>query len=436
MSADARPTNAVPNRVVIVGGGFGGLYAAKALGGTPAQVTLLDRRNYHLFQPLLYQAATGSLSPGEIAWPLRSILKRDKNIKTLMAEVTDFDVDAREVILSDGSRVPYDTLIVAAGAGNSYFGHTDWGRVAPGLKSIEDATAMRQHILSAFEAAEREPDAQKRNAWLTFLVVGAGPTGVELAGALGEIANDALRDDFRSFRPNEARILVLDGAPRVLQSYPADLAEAAEKSLIRLGVRVRANVRVTSITADGVTIQGERGDEFIPSKTVLWAAGVAASPLGKALGSRSGAAVDRGGRVIVEPDLTLPGHPEIFVIGDLAAVKDKAGQPIPGVAPAAMQQGRYAAAALVKRLRGERASAPFEYFDKGSLAVIGRNAAVAQFGKVHLHGRLAWLLWLFIHLMYLVQFRTRLLVFIQWGFQYLTFSRGARLITFPEKGDR
>ncbi len=411
--------------VVIVGGGFGGLQAAKALGKAPVKVILLDRRNFHLFQPLLYQVATGSLSPGEISAPLRATLRDQKNTTVLLGEAVSIVPESRHLILADGA-LHYDTLILAPGAENSYFGHKDWSKVAPGLKSVEDATAMRHKILFAFEAAERETDPARRNAWLTFIIVGGGPTGVELAGALAEIATDTLRNDFRHIQPQNARILLIEGGRQVLPSYPADLAEAAEKSLIKLGVRTRTGVRVTDIDSEGVTLNGT---EHIPTRTVLWAAGVKSSDLGQVLKDHAGAELDRQGRVIVGPDLSIPGHPEIFVIGDLAHF-EQAGHPLPGVAPVAMQQGRYVARVIRDRLKG-RASKPFRYFDKGSLAVIGRKYAVVEIGKLHLKGLIAWLIWLFVHLMYLVGFSNRVIVFFRWGMQYLTFDRGARLITGP-----
>lgn len=414
------------HRVVILGGGFGGLYAARALRRAPVDITLIDRRNFHLFQPLLYQVATGSLSPGEIAAPLRSILSRQRNVRVVLEEAVSLDAEQRLV-----GAMPYDTLVVATGSRNTYFGNDQWQRVAPGLKSIEDATAMRRKILYAFEAAERESDPATRRAWLTFVVVGAGPTGVELAGALSEIATDTLRHDFRSIHPEESRILLLDGSPRVLPSYPEDLSAEAERSLVRLGVRSRNNVRVTAIDAEGLTLRTPQGEERLETRTVLWAAGVAPSEFGGVLERSAGAKLDRQGRVMVGPDLTIPGHPEIFVIGDLAYVEQD-GKPLPGVAPVAMQQGRYVAQAILERLRG-RPSEPFHYFNKGSLAVIGRAAGVADFGRLHFHGLPAWLLWLFVHLMYLVQFQNRLVVFIHWGFLYLTFDRGARLITGDDK---
>jgi len=412
--------------VVILGGGFGGLYAAKALSGH-AKVTLIDRRNFHLFQPLLYQVATGSLSPGEIAAPLRSLLRGYRDTFVVMDEAVGLDAEKRRVLLAHEAPIEYTHLIVATGAVNSYFGHDDWRAFAPGLKSIEDATAMRHKILAAFEAAEREPDPAQRRAWLTFVVVGAGPTGVELAGALAEIARDTLRRDFRHFRPEESRILLLDGSPHVLPAYPVDLSEQAARQLIRLGVRPRTNVRVVDMDAEGLTLQTPDGGERLATRTVLWAAGVRPSPFGTVLAERAGAKLGRQGLVMVAPDLSIPGHPEIFVIGDLAFLEQD-GKPLPGVAPVAMQQGRYVAGLIRAQAEG-RTVAPFRYRDKGSLAVIGRAAGVADFGRLHFHGWPAWLLWLFVHLMYLAQFRNRVLVFIRWGFQYLSFDRGARLIT-------
>ena len=414
------------HRVVILGGGFGGLYAAKALKKAPVQLTVLDRRNFHLFQPLLYQVATGALSPGEIASPLRAILSRQRNTQVLLGEAMDLD-PARRVVLLDSGELPYDSLIVATGSTDSYFGHDDWERIAPGLKSIEEATQIRHKLLYAFEAAEKESDPEIRREWLTFVLVGAGPTGVELAGALGEIAHDTLRHDFRSIRPEEAVILLLEGSPRVLPTYAPDLSAKAEASLRRLGVTPRTNVFVTDVDPEGVTVKTISGQERIAARSVVWSAGVQASPFGRVLERRAGAPLDRAGRVLVNPDCSVPGHPEIFVIGDLGHfVQD--GQPLPGVAQVAMQQGGYVARLIGKRLHGETAS-PFRYFDKGSLAVIGRAAAVAQIGRLHISGLLAWLTWLFIHLMYLVEFSNRVLVFVHWGFLYLTFNRGARLIT-------
>jgi NADH dehydrogenase len=415
------------HHVVIIGGGFGGLYAAKALRRAPVEVTLIDRRNFHLFQPLLYQVATGGLSPGEIASPLRYILRRNRNTEVLLGEVVDLDIAGRRVILRDGEAA-YDTLIVATGSSHHYFGNDQWEPLAPGLKTIEDATEMRRRILLAFEKAEREPDAEARAAWLTFVVVGAGPTGVELAGALGEIANDTLRHDFRHINPAASRILLLEGGGRVLPAYPADLSVQAEESLIRLGVRPMTGAVVTAIDEAGVTVRRGNQEERIAARTVLWAAGAAASPLGRILAERTGAILDRAGRVTAEPDLTIAGHPEILVIGDLANFSHQTGKPLPGVAPVAMQEGRYAAELVRRRLAGKTVAA-FHYHDKGSLATIGRAAAVADFGRIHMHGTLAWLTWLFVHLLYLVEFDNRLLVLIQWAYNYVTRNRGARLIT-------
>jgi NADH:ubiquinone reductase (H+-translocating) len=415
------------HRVVIIGGGFGGLYAAQALGHAPVQVTLIDRRNFHLFQPLLYQVATGGLSPGEIASPLRHVLRRHTNTEVLLAVMTDLDAVNRHVVLRDGEE-GYDTLIVAAGASDSYFGNDQWEPLAPGLKTIEDATEIRSRILLAFEKAEREPDEEARRAWLTFVVVGAGPTGVELAGALGEIANDTLRHDFRRIDPSTARIFLVEGSDRVLPPYPPDLSAKAEDALIRMKLRPMLGALVTGIDETGVTVRRGNEIEHIPARTVLWAAGVQASPLGRTLAERAGAKLDRVGRVIVEPDLTIAGHPEILVIGDLANFAHQTGKPLPGVAPVAMQQGRYAAKLVRGRLSGKTLE-PFHYWDKGSLATIGRAAAVADFGRIHIDGYLAWLTWLFVHLMYLVEFDNRLLVLIQWAYNYFTRNRGARLIT-------
>jgi NADH dehydrogenase len=418
------------HRVVILGGGFGGLYAAKALRNAPVELTLLDRRNFHLFQPLLYQVATGSLSPGEIASPLRSILRRQKNTQVLLGEAIDLDARQRRVILRDGE-IEYDSLIVATGSTDSYFGHDEWQRVAPSLKSIEEATEIRQKILYAFEAAEREADPDKRREWLTFVLVGAGATGVELAGALAEIAHDTLRNEFRSIRPEEAQILLIEGSPRVLPSYPEDLSAKAERSLIHLGVRPRTNVFVTSLDETGVTVKTVAGVERIAARTVVWAAGVRASSFGETLEKRAGALRDPSGRIMVAADCSLPNHPEVFVIGDLAHLEQD-GKPLPGVAQVAMQQGGYVAKLIRLRLAGQ-AVPPFRYFDKGNLAVIGRAAAVAQIGPLHISGLLAWLTWLFVHLMYLVEFSNRVLVFVHWGFLYLTYNRGARLITGPNR---
>jgi NADH dehydrogenase len=418
---------ATRQRVVILGGGFGGLSAARKLKNAPVDVTLIDRCNFHLFQPLLYQVATGSLSPANISGPLRQVLKHNKNTTVLLGEAIDIDPANHQVILSDGA-IGYDTLIVATGSSHQYFGHDDWEKFAPGLKTIEDATDMRARILLAFEAAERETDPQKLKEWMTFVIVGAGPTGAELAGALGEIANDTLKHDFRRINPTEAQIILVEGTDRVLPSYPPKLSEAARKMLERLKVTVRTGAMVTDVKAHSVTIKCGDHSEIIPTRTVLWAAGVLASPLGLALAKRLGTKIDRAGRVIVDPDMTIPGHPEIFVIGDLSSFTHQTGKPLPGVAQPAIQQGRYVAKVIEQRLRGEK-TPPFRYFDKGNLATIGRGAAVADLNFITLAGLPAWLVWIFIHLMYIVEFQNRLLVFMQWMWLYVTFDRAARLIT-------
>jgi NADH dehydrogenase len=415
------------HRVVIIGGGFGGLSAAHQLKRAPVEVTLLDRCNYHLFQPLLYQVATGALSPANISSPLRHVLKNQKNTKVLLAEATHIDAANRRVILSDGA-VDYDTLVVATGASHQYFGHDEWEQFAPGLKTIEDATNMRSRILLAFEAAEREADPEKLKAWMTFVIVGGGPTGAELAGTLGEIANDTLRHDFRNINPSEARIILVEGMGRVLQSYPEKLSEAARQMLTRLGVTVRTNSMVVDISKDSVTVREGDRTEKISTRTVLWAAGVLASPLGRVLATEAGAQVDRAGRVIVEPDLTIAEHPEIFVIGDLSSFSHQTGKPLPGVAQPAIQQGNYVGKTIVRRLRGEK-NKPFHYFDKGNLATIGRAKAVADLNWLQLSGLPAWMVWLFVHLLYIVQFQNRLLVLLQWAWLFITYDRSARLIT-------
>jgi NADH:ubiquinone reductase (H+-translocating) len=390
-------------------------------------VTLVDRRNFHLFQPLTYQVATGALSPGEIAYPLRAIFTRDRNVRVLMAEVADFDLDARELHLRSVGDAPapstlaYDTLIVAGGSRYSYFGHDEWREHAAEVKSLESALVVRSRILNAFEAAEEEPDAGRRAAWLTFVVVGAGPTGVEMAGQIGELARDTLRNDFRAIDPRTARILLVEVADRVLTTFPPSLSTKAQRSLEKLGVTVLIGRTVTGIDPEGVTIDDER----VASRTVVWAAGVTASSLAARLGELTNAERDRAGRVTVEPDLTLPGHPEVFALGDMVRLRDAV---LPGVAPVAMQQGRYAARVVRDRLRG-KPSSPFRYRDKGNLATIGRAAAVADVKGLHLSGFLAWITWLVVHLWYLVGFQNRVLVFIRWSVSFATHGRGARLIT-------
>ncbi len=426
-------TNSDKPRVVIVGAGFGGLNAARSLAKAPVEITIIDRSNYHTFQPLLYQVATAGLSPGEIAAPIRSIFRSDKNIEVLMAEVTGFDLE-RRVVLTPDAEIPYDYLIVAAGASHAYFGHDDWEPFAPGLKTIEDALEIRRRVLLAFELAERQTATGESANPLNFVVVGAGPTGVELAGTLAEICHHVLAHDFRSIDPTRAHILLVEGGPRVLATYPDDLSRSAQEQLQRLGVEVRTSALVTQVEAGTVHL----GQTRLQAAVVLWAAGVAASGLGKKLG----APVDRAGRVLVSPDLSVPGNREVFVIGDLAALKDEHGKMLPGVAPVAIQEGRFVA----KLIRQEVAGAPpfsrtpreggdfdsrppFHYWDKGSLATIGRAAAVADFGKIHISGFIAWLAWLFVHIFFLIGFRNRLLVFIQWAWSYVTYERGARLIT-------
>ncbi len=417
------------SKVIIIGGGFGGLFAAQALKSAPVDVTLIDRRNYHLFQPLLYQVATGSLSPGEVAAPLRGVLSRQKNTRVLLGDVLDIDPASKQVMLADGASFEYDSLIVAAGSQTSYYGHDVWSQWAPGLKSIEEATTLRHKILYAFEVAERLSDPAQRRAWLTFVIVGAGPTGVELAGAIGEIARQTLKNDFRSIHPEEAQIILLDGSPRLLMTFPEDLARKAEQSLVKLGVQTKMSAMVHELDRDGVGLQVDGSAEHISSKTVIWAGGVTASPLARTLAKRTGAESDRGGRIKVGPDLTIANFPDIYVVGDLALSLDASGKPLAGVAQVAMQQGAYAAKAIVRKVTDQAKPKPFKYFDKGNMAVIGRAAAVANVCGVHLSGLPAWLVWAFIHLMYIVEFQSRIVVFMKWAIQDVTFSRGARLIT-------
>ncbi|MGB6994037.1 MAG: NAD(P)/FAD-dependent oxidoreductase, partial [Thermoanaerobaculia bacterium] len=410
----------------IVGGGFAGLQAARGLGKTPVDVTLVDRRNFHLFQPLLYQVATGGLSPGEISAPLRAVLKRQTNTTVLLGEIVDIDPDRFHVILND-RELPYDTLIVAAGARHHYFGHSEWEEAAPGLKTIENATEIRGRILGAFEAAELETDPELRQSLLTFVIVGAGPTGVELAGAIGELARYTMKREFRHIDPSAARILLVEGSDRVLPPYKPELSAAAQRSLERLGVEVLPRVLVADIGDISVTLRRENETWRVAAATVLWAAGVQPSPLANVLSERAGAKVDRTGRIEVTGNCTIPGHPEILVLGDMAHHTGPDGQPLPGVAPVAMQQGKYAARLIARRLAG-KTTTDFKYRNWGELAVIGRAAGVADLGVFHFSGYFAWLLWLFVHIMYLVGFANRILVLFQWAYSYITRGRGARII--------
>jgi len=417
------------HRVVILGGGFGGLSAAQALKRVPVQVTLLDRRNFHLFQPLLYQVATGSLSPGEIAAPLRSVLRKQKNTEVLLGEAADIDPHKNLLTLTDGAQFTYDSLIVATGSQTSYYGNDSWRKNAPSLKTVEEATTIRQKILLAFECAERAASEEEARAWLTFVIVGAGATGLELAGALAEIANETLKHDFRRINPTEAQILLVEGGPRVLTAFPEDLAEKAERLVSKLGVKVLKGVKVTNVDADGVTFEHGATTERLGAKTVLWAGGVTTNEFGRMLAKRTEAKTDRVGRIEVTQQLTIPNFPNIFVVGDLGLANDKDGKPLPGVAQVAMQGGAYAAKVIRARVEKKLQPPPFHYFNKGDMAVIGRAAAVANIFGLHLSGLVAWLVWLFIHLIYIVEFQSRIIVFIQWGIQFVTFSRGARLIT-------
>lgn len=432
------------HRVVIIGGGFGGLRAAEEAARAPVHVTLIDRHNYHLFQPLLYQVATGTLSPANIASPLRTLLKKRRNVTVLMGEICGFDLARREVILkrdsaseaavdgdprsSRGDAIGYDTLIVAAGSGHSYFGHPEWERLAPSLKSLDDATEIRRRILWAFEAAERSAHSSEVAKWLTFVVVGGGPTGVELVGQIAEIAEHTLRRQFRSFDPVQSQIYLVEAMDRILPAIHPDLSAKAHEALTHLGVNVLVGARVTKVEPESVTLEQGGASRVLDVRTVVWAAGVEASPLGKRLAEAAGDSTDRAGRVPIQSDLTIAGHPEVFVIGDMASLNDSTGQPLPALAPVAIQQGTYAARLIRERLRGRKLP-PFKYHDRGVLATIGRWRAVADLKFVRLSGAVAWLAWLFIHLLTLVQFRNRILVFVQWGWSYLTQDRSALLIT-------
>ena len=415
------------HRVVIVGGGFSGLYAAKALGRAPVSVTLVDKRNFHLFQPLLYQVATGTLSPADISSPLRGILSDRKNTSVVMEEVVDLD-PARQVLVLKAEDLPYDTLVVATGVSHHYFGNDQWRETAPGLKTIEDALEMRRRIFMAFEAAEQETDPEKRKAWLTFVIIGGGPTGVELAGAIAELAYRTLTEDFRNIDTTEAQILLIEGLDRILPPYDPELSLKAAESLANLGVTVRTKTLVTNIDGNVVTLRHGDHTEQLSAKTILWAAGVKASGMGQVLAEKTGVALDRVGRVMVEPDFSLAGHPSIFVIGDLAHYAHQGDKPLPGVAPVAVQEGEYVARLIQKRLQGAPIPA-FVYKDTGSLAVIGQNAAVVDLGFIKFSGSLAWFTWIFAHIYYLIEFDNKLIVLLQWGWNYFTRKRGARLIT-------
>lgn len=417
-----------PHHVVIVGGGFGGLYAAKALGDARIKVTLIDKRNFHLFQPLLYQVATGGLSAGDISSPLRAILSKQKNVRVLMGEVVDINPRRQQIAIKNGETIPYDTLIVATGSSHHYFGRDEWAEIAPGMKTIEDALEVRRRILLAFESAEKEMNPERRKALLTFFVVGAGPTGVELAGAIAELAYETLREDFRTINPTETQIVLLEGMDRVLPPYPAELSVAAEKSLRKLGVEVRTQTLVTDINGDVVTLKSGDRVEQAQAYTVLWAAGIKASPMGQAIAEKTGAELDRTGRVMVEPDLSVPGYDNIFIAGDLAHYAHQSDKPLPGTAATAMQQGSYLAKLIKGRVAG-KPTAAFRYQDSGSMAVIGRNEAVANLGFAKFSGFPAWLIWVFVHIYYLIEFDNKLLVMMQWAWHYFTSQRGARLIT-------
>lgn len=419
------------NKVVIVGAGFGGLYAARDMDRLPVDVTLLDKRNYHLFQPLLYQVATGGLSPGDISSPIRAVLKKCRNVRVYQEEVVDIDPQTR-LVKTRESNFSYDTLVLATGSSHHYFGNDHWQKHAPGLKSIEDATDIRSRILKAFELAEKGKDPDRRKELLRFVVVGGGPTGVELCGALAELARNTLKGDFRNIDPSRAEIILVEAADRVLPTFPEKLSEKAARSLGKLGVAVRTGVMVTEVSGHGVTVKAGDSTEYVTAGAVIWAAGVKASSQGSSLAAKLGAETDSAGHILVEPDLSIPGHPEIFVIGDLANFPHQTGEPLPGLAPVAMQQGRYIAKVLKARLQGKRIR-PFKYWDKGTLAVIGRNSAVADFGRFKINGFPAWLLWIFVHIAYLIEYDNKLLVMFQWAWDYFTRKRGARLITWEDE---
>jgi NADH dehydrogenase len=426
------------HRVVIVGGGFGGLLAAKGLNRQPVDVTMIDRRNFHLFQPLLYQVATGALSPANIAAPLRSVLRRQRNARVLLGEVVGFDLAAKTVQLKDGAAVPFDSLIVATGSTHHYFGHDQWEQFAPGLKTIEDATEIRRRVLSAFEKAERSTDPAERARLLTFVVVGGGPTGVEMAGAIRELAIHTMRYDFRAIDPAACKVVIVEGQNKVLGAFHEKLSKKALDALVKMGIEVRLDTHVTDIQADHVMVKPDGGKaeaSRIDTTTVVWAAGVKANPLGKLIAAAIGVETDRAGRVPVNADCTVGNRPDVFVVGDLALFKGADGKPLPGLAPVAMQQGQYVADAIKRRVKGESARGPFKYWDKGTMATIGRAKAVAESMGFKFSGHLAWLAWLFIHIMYLARFENRMLVLFQWFWNYVTRNRTARLIT-GERADR
>ncbi len=415
------------HHIVVLGGGFGGLYAAKILSEGKVKVTVIDKRNFHLFQPLLYQVAAGWLSPGDIASPLRVVLSDYQNTYVLKAEVTDIIPKEKKVIFRDGE-ITYDTLIVATGSYHHYFGHDSWAQTAPGLKTVEDALEMRRKILLSFEAAERETDPEKQKEWMTFLIIGAGPTGVELAGTIGELTRTTLKDDFRNINTEDAKIILVEGLDQILPTYPKKLSAKAEKFLKKLGVTIKVNTMVTDINGSNAIISRNGNSETIQSRTILWTAGVKASSLGKALSENTGAELDKSGRVVVNPDLSVPGHPNIFIVGDLAHLSLEGQEPLPGVATVAMQEGKYVAKLILNRLKGKETK-PFKYEEKGNLAVIGTNSAVADLGKFQFAGFFAWLVWAFVHIRYLIEFDSKVIVLFRWSWNYFTRKRGVRLIT-------
>jgi len=415
------------HHVVVLGGGFGGLYASKTLSKGKVKVTVIDKRNFHLFQPLLYQVAAGWLSPGDIASPLRVVLNDYQDTYVLKAEVTDIVPKEKKVIFRDGEII-YDTLIVATGSYHHYFGHDNWAQTAPGLKTVEDALEMRRKILLSFEAAERETNPEKQKEWMTFLIIGAGPTGVELAGTIGELTRTTLKDDFRNINTEDAKIILVEGLGQVLPTYPADLSAKAEMFLKKLGVTIKTNTMVTDINGSNAIINRNGDSETIQSRTMLWTAGVKASSLGKALAKNTGAQLDKSGRILVNPDLSVPGQPDVFVIGDLANLSSEGSEPLPGVAPVAMQEGKYVAKLILNRLKGKETK-PFKYKEKGNLTVIGTNSAVADLGKLKFAGFFAWLVWVFVHIRYLIEFDSKVIILFRWSWNYFTRKRGVRLIT-------